>query len=162
MHIPHGDNKTIKEMQKMIKTTEELNLSVNGYRLMTREELQRFEDEMPEASMGIAWWLADIDPMDDCYIAYAEGNYTDDDMYCERSEANTHVRVVLEIEGAELKSGDEFAYKGYVFTILDENIAISNNFIGCAKYYDEDVVDVMISDDEITCTIDAILDNLFG
>lgn len=146
----------------MIKTTEELNLSVNGYRLMTREELQRFEDEMPEASMGITWWLADIDPMDDCYIAYAEGNYTDDDMYCERSEANTHVRVVLEIEGEDLKSGDEFAYKGYVFTILDENIAISNNFIGCAKYYDEDVVDVMISDDEITCTIDAILDNLFG
>ena len=146
----------------MIKTTEELNLTVKGYRLMTRAELQQFEEKMPEANMGIAWWLADIDPMDDCYIAYAEGNYTEDDMYCERGEANTHIRVVLDIQGTELNNGDEFAYKGFVFTILDDNIAVSNNFLGCAKYYDEDIAAFMFSDDEITCTLDGLLANLLG
>ncbi len=146
----------------MIKTTEELNLTVKGYRLMTREELQRFEESMPEANMGISWWLADVDPMDDYYIAYAEGNYTEEDMYCDRGEANTHIRVVLDIEGTDLKSGDEFVYKGYVFTILDESLAVSNNFLGCAKYYDEDIVAFMFSDDEITCTLDGLLANLLG
>jgi len=144
----------------MIKTTEELNLTVKGYRLMTRAELQQFEEKMPEANMGIAWWLADIDPMDDSYIAYAEGNYTEDDMYCDRGEANTHIRVVLDIEGTDLNSGNEFAYKGYIFTILDDNIAVSNNFLGCAKYYDEDIAEYMFSDDEITCTLDGLLANL--
>ena len=144
----------------MIKTTEELNLTVKAYRLMTRAELQKFEESMPDVSSGICWWLADTDPVDDCYIAYAEGNYTEDDMYCERTEANTHMRVVLDIEGAEIKSGEEFAYKGYIFTILDENIAVSNNFLGCAKYYDDDIAGFMCSDDEITCTLDGLLANL--
>ena len=146
----------------MIKTAQELDLTVNGYRLMTRAELTKFEEKMPEANMGLCWWLADLDPMDECYIAYAEGNYTEDDMYCERSDANTYVRVVLDIDGTELNSGDEFIYNGYVFTLLDKNIAVSNNFLGCAKYYDEGIAAFLFSDNEITCTLDGLLANLLG
>ena len=149
----------------MIKTTTELNLTVKGYRLMTRAELQKYEETMPDASFNICWWLADVDPDDECYIGYAEGNYTEDDMYCERGEANTYIRVALDIEGVMdtgLKAGDEFIYCGFVFTVLDESIAISNNFIGCAKYYDDDIAGFMFRDDEITCTLDGILENLFN
>ncbi len=149
----------------MIGTIAEFNLNVKGYRLMTREELQKFEEQMPDADSGICWWLSDVDPDDDYYIAYAEGNYTEDDMYCERGEANTHIRVALDIDGvatAGLKTGDEFIYCGYVFTVLDETLAISNNFIGCAKYYDDEIAGYMFSEDEITCTLDGILGNLFN
>ena len=148
----------------MIETADKLNLKVNNYRLMTREELQKFEEQMPEACNWICWWLADADPSDKDYIAYAEGNYTDDDMYCERGEANTHIRVVLDLEGvtnAGLKAGNEFIYRGYVFTLLNETLAISNNFLGCAKYYDPEIA-MFMSGEDITCTLDGILGNLLA
>lgn len=148
----------------MIGYAKELGLTVKNARLMTREELETFQDEMPEVSSGICWWLSDVDTDDDCYIAYAEGNYTEDDMYCERDESNTYIRVALDIDDisdTDLEAGDEFIHCGFVFTVLDDSLAISNNFIGCAKYYDENIADCMLSDDEITCTLDGILQNLF-
>ena len=47
----------------MIKTTEELNLTVKGYRLMTRAELQQFEEKMPEAAMHehMSKWLPPVE-----------------------------------------------------------------------------------------------------
>ena len=149
----------------MINCSEELGLIIKNVRLMTRGELQSFQDEMPEVSSNICWWLADVDSEDDCSIAYAEGNYTDEDMYCDRTESNTYIRVALDIENtdeANLSCGDEFIYGGFVFTVLDAALAISNNFIGCAKYYDEELAYYMFSDDEITCTLDGILGNLFS
>ena len=137
----------------MIGKADELNLAVKGYRLMTRAELQKFEEQMPEASLGVCWWLADVDPDDEYYIAYAEGNYTEDDMYCDRGEPGTYIRVALDIAGvadANLKAGDEFIYCGYVFTVLDDSLAISNNFLGCAKFY------------ESNCTLNEILGNMFN
>lgn len=148
----------------MASYSEELGLTIKNVRLMSRKELQIYQDELPDVSSSICWWLADIDPEDDYSIAYAEGNYTEEDMYCDRTESNTYIRVVLDIEdtaGADLVVGDEFIYNGFVFTVLDDCLAISSNFIGCAKYYDEDIADLMFSDDEITCTIDGILGNLF-
>lgn len=151
----------------MIGTAEELNLKVKGCRLMTREELQKFEEQMPEVNSGVCWWLADVDPNDESYIAYAEGNYTENDMYCERGEANTHIRVALDIEGvvnAGLKVGDEFIFCGYVFTVLDENVAISNNFAGCAKYYDDELAGWLYYEEEDgppTNTVMSILENIF-
>ena len=44
----------------MIKTTEELNLTVKGYRLMTLDELAKFENQMPETDCCIKWWLSDV------------------------------------------------------------------------------------------------------
>ena len=150
----------------MIGTTAELNLKVKGYRLMTLEELSKFEEQMPETNSCIKWWLADVDPADDEYIACAEGNYECDDVYVERDRLNTYVRVALDVEGitdAGLKSGDEFIYKGYVFTVLDETIAVSNNFVGCAKYYDDALADWWYYDEEPeppTNTIMGILETL--
>lgn len=133
----------------MIKTLTELNLKVNNARLLTRQELMDFEDQLPDISMGCCWWLDDEDEYGD--VAYAEGNYTDDDMYCSKDEANTWLRVALDVEG-DINAGDEFVYCGYVFTVLSADLAISNNFLGCAKYLDEELVD---ENDE--CTIDAVI-----
>lgn len=148
----------------MIGTTEELNLNVRGYRLMSLEELSKFQEQMPETDSCIKWWLADIDPSNDENVACAEGNYEYDDVYVERDRLNTYIRVALDVEGAGLKSGDQFIYKGYVFTLLSENIAISNNFIGCAKYYDSELADWWYYDEEDippTNTIYGILESLF-
>ena len=140
----------------MIKTKEELNLKVQNARLLTRDELLKFEDQIPSVSMSCSWWLADKDDYDD--VAYAEGNYTDDDMYCAKDESNTWIRVALDIEG-DVSTGDEFVYCGYVFTALSDSLAISNNFLGCAKYLDEEMLPYL-EDDSNDCTIVTIIDTL--
>ena len=140
----------------MIKAKEDLNLKVKNARLLTREELAEYEDQLPDIDMGCAWWLADEDDYGD--IAYAEGNYTDDDMYCSNNEANTWLRVVLEIVG-DVEVGDEFVHCGYVFTALSKNLAISNNFLGCAKYMDEELLPY-VANPETECTIGAVISTM--
>ena len=122
-----------------MKKAKELNLTVKGTRLLTVAELNEFEDVLKDLSM--AWWLADEDPNDSDSNAYAEGNYTDEDMYCAKGEPNTFIRVALDLESASdagLKSGDEFVFKGYVFTVLSDTLAISNNFLGCGAICTEE------------------------
>jgi hypothetical protein len=140
----------------MIKLKEELNLKVKNARLLTRDELDEYEDQLPDIDMGCAWWLADEDDYGD--IAYAEGNYSDEDMYCSNNEANTWLRVVLEIVG-DVEVGDEFVHCGYVFTALSKNLAISNNFLGCAKYMDEELLPY-VANPETECTIGAVISTM--
>lgn len=140
----------------MIKAKEELNLKVKNARLLTREELAEYEDQLPDIDMGCAWWLADEDDYGD--IAYAEGNYSDEDMYCSNNEANTWLRVVLEIVG-DVEVGDEFVHCGYVFTALSKNLAISNNFLGCAKYMDEELLPY-VANPETECTIGVVISTM--
>lgn len=140
----------------MVKTKEDLNLKVKNARLLTREELAEYEDQLPDIDMGCAWWLADEDDYGD--IAYAEGNYSDEDMYCSNNEANTWLRVVLEIVG-DVEVGDEFVHCGYVFTALSKNLAISNNFLGCAKYMDEELLPY-VANPETECTIGAVISTM--
>jgi hypothetical protein len=140
----------------MIKAKEDLNLKVKNARLLTREELAEYEDQLPDIDMGCAWWLADEDDYGD--IAYAEGNYSDEDMYCSNNEANTWLRVVLEIVG-DVEVGDEFVHCGYVFTALSKNLAISNNFLGCAKYMDEELLPY-VANPETECTIGAVISTM--
>ena len=140
----------------MIKTKEELNLKVKNARLLTRDELDEYGNQMPDVDMGCTWWLADEDDYGD--IAYAEGNYSDDDMYCSNKEANTWLRVALEIVG-DIEVGDEFVHCGYVFTALSKTLAISNNFLGCAKYMDEELLPYVANPDT-ECTIGAVISTM--
>lgn len=143
----------------MIKTATELNITVKNARLLTRKELNEHESSLPEIS-DCAWWLADVDIFDDDYIAYAEGNYTDEDMFCHKSESNTMLRVALDITSNSIEIGEPFEYRGYIFTVLSNNLAISNNFLGMAKYFDEEITEFIFSDEEITCTINAVIENM--
>ena len=143
----------------MIKTATELNITVKSARLLTRKELNEHESSLPEIS-DCAWWLADVDIFDDDYIAYAEGNYTDEDMFCHKSESNTMLRVALDITSNSIEIGESFEYRGYIFTVLSNNLAISNNFLGMAKYFDEEITEFIFSDEEITCTISAVIENM--
>ena len=143
----------------MIKTATELNITVKNARLLTRKELNEHESSLPEISDS-AWWLADVDIFDDDYIAYAEGNYTDEDMFCHKSESNTMLRVALDITSNSIEIGESFEYRGYIFTVLSNNLAISNNFLGMAKYFDEEITEFIFSEEEITCTINAVIENM--
>lgn len=143
----------------MIKTATELNITVKNARLLTRKELNEHESSLPEIS-DCAWWLADVDIFDDDYIAYAEGNYTDEDMFCHKSESNTMLRVTLDITSNSIEIGEPFEYCGYIFTVLSNNLAISNNFLGMAKYFDEEITEFIFSNEEITCTINAVIENM--
>lgn len=140
----------------MIKTTEELKLRVKKARLLTRQELNDYEERMPDIPLSCEWWLADVDDYGD--VAYAEGNYTEEDAYCPADSDNTWLRVALDIEG-DINVGDEFVCRGYVFTAISEDLAISNNFLGCAKYLDEGILSYM-EDDGGDCTITALIDTM--
>lgn len=140
----------------MVKTKEDLNLKIRNARLLTKVELAEYEEQIPEIDMGCPWWLDDEDDYGD--IAYAEGNYSDEDMYCSNNEANTWLRVVLEIVG-DVEVGDEFVHCGYVFTALSKNLAISNNFLGCAKYMDEELLPY-VANPETECTIGAVISTM--
>ena len=142
----------------MINQGTDINLKVYRARLLTKQEFVDYEYQLPEISSGCTWWLEDIDDYGD--VAYAEGNYTDDDMYCSKDEANTWIRVALDIEG-DVSAGDEFVYCGYVFTALSDDLAISNNFLGCAKYLDEEILPY-VEDDCDECTIGAIINTMIS
>ena len=79
-------------------------------------------------------------------------------MYCSNNEANTWLRVVLEIVG-DIDIGDEFVHCGYAFTALSKNLAISNNFLGCAKYMDEELLPY-VANPETECTIGAVISTM--
>lgn len=151
----------------MIRTTAELNLNVKGYRLMTLEELSKFEEILTEITDSCTrWWLADVSPKNSTKIACSEGPSPDEDeVYEKRDRANVYLRPVLDIEGGEIKSGDEFVYKGYVFIALDETTAISKNFLGMAKYYDTQLAKLWYYDEEPvppTNTIYEVMDSLLN
>ena len=150
-----------------MKTANELNLKVKGYRLLTLEEANKFFEQL----IGITdsctrWWLADISPLNDTEIACSEGASPNGSrVYEKRDRANVYLRPVLDVEGGEIKSGDEFVYKGYVFTALDETTAISRNFLGMAKYYDTQLAKLWYYHEEPvppTNTIYEVMDILLG
>ena len=58
----------------MIKTLTELNLKVNNARLLTRQELMDFEDQLPDISMGCCWWLDDED--EEVFVSDEDGFIT--------------------------------------------------------------------------------------
>ena len=151
----------------MIGTAEELKLNVKGYRLLKLNELRKFGEFIPEINCCIKWWLDDIDPENMFAAAYAEGNYEGDDVYCDRDRLNLFIRPALDIEGvaaAGLSRGDEFIYKGFLFTIIEENVAIANNVMGSAKYYDVELANFwwLDEDEGVTDTILGILEASFG
>lgn len=81
-------------------------------------------------------------------------------MFCHKSESNTMLRVALDITSNSIEIGEPFEYRGYIFTVLSNNLAISNNFLGMAKYFDEEITEFIFSDEEITCTISAVIENM--
>lgn len=78
-------------------------------------------------------------------------------MVCPKYEPNIWLRVALDIEGA-IDEGAKFVYCGYVFTALSEDLAISNNVLGCVKYVDEELI--LFVTDEGKGTIGAVISTL--
>ena len=123
----------------MIKTATELNIIVKNARLLTRKELNEYESSIPEISSGISWWLADVDIFDDDYIAYAEGNYTEEDMFCHKSDSNTMLRVALDIasNGSKMEKCLNIAVIFLPRFRMNSKFLIT--FLGMAKYFDEEI-----------------------
>lgn len=141
----------------MIKEAKELNVKVVKARLLTVDEFNEFEDNLPELPNEACWWLADLDENGEA--AYAEGSYREEDMFTATDYANTYLRVALDIKGG--KAGEQFVFHGFVFTALSDSVAISNNVLGTVKYYDSEMLDYIYEDGEITCTINAVIGTFF-
>lgn len=136
----------------MIKELHETKIEVQRARLLTIAEFEEFEESLPLLPNEACWWLADLDANEN--VAYAEGSYREEDMYAPSDCENTYLRVALDIKNGEI--GNQFIFNGYVFTILSSTLAISNNVMGTAKYYDKELVDYIYEED-ISCTIYAVI-----
>ena len=138
-----------------------MKIEIKSIRLLSRREFFEHEDSIPP--IRVCWWLADTDGDD---VGYAEGDYTEENMFCFRDEAVTYLRVALDVVAKGADIGKEFTYCGYVFTLLDEGLAISNNVLGTCKYYDEEIVPYLNLDEEeeegLTSTIQATIADHFG
>ena len=145
----------------MVNTAKELGIKIKAIRLLTRAEFFAHRDRIPELCNSLYWWLADVDENDSEYIAYVEGDYTEEELFCPKEEGMTYLRAALEIKAKDADVGKEFVHCGYVFTVLSPGLAISNNVQGQCKYYDEDMLDYIYSDIG-TNTIFAVVHDYFG
>ena len=109
----------------MVNTEKEMKIEIKSIRLLSRREFFEHEDSIPP--IRVCWWLADTAGDD---VGYVEGDYTEENMFCFRDEAVTYLRVALDVVAKGADIGKEFTYCGYVFTLLDEGLAISNNVLG--------------------------------
>ncbi len=141
----------------MIKELNETNVTIENARLLTIAEFEEFEESLQGQTTNVCWWLADMDENGDA--AYVEGDYREEDMFTSTKYENTYIRVALDITGGV--KGEKFIYCGYVFTALSETLAISDNVTGPAKYYDEELLGYIYEDD-VTCTISAVINTIFG
>ena len=141
----------------MIKELNETNVKVKGARLLTIAEFEEFEESIPVTS-NVCWWLADMD--DSQLAAYVEGDYREEDMFTDTDYPNTYFRVALDISNGEV--GEQFVFNGYVFTVLSETLAISNNVIGPVKYYDDTLLDYVYDDEDVNCTINVVISSIFN
>ena len=141
----------------MIKELNETNVKVKKARLLTIAEFEKYEKDLEGPTTSVCWWLADTNESGDA--AYVEGDYREEDMFTSTTYENTYVRVALDITGGV--KGEKFIYCGYVFTALSKTLAISDNVTGPAKYYDEELLGYIYEDD-VTCTISAVIETIFG
>lgn len=141
----------------MIKELNETNVKVEKARLLTIVEFEEFEESIP-ATSNVCWWLADMD--DSQLAAYVEGDYREEDMFTDTDYPNTYFRVALDISNGEV--GEQFVFNGYVFTVLSETLAISNNVIGPVKYYDDTLLDYVYDDEDVNCTINVVIGSIFN
>jgi hypothetical protein len=139
-------------------STEQKELKIKAIRFMTTEEFDKYVDQLPKTD-GSCWWLEE---KTSTRAYYAEGEYRESDMVCSKGEANTFIRPILEIEGLEdagLAIGEKFAYCGVVFVVLDESLAISENFVGFGKFFDKKIAEYCW-DENITNTALILVQNI--
>ena len=107
---------------------QDLKLTVNKVRLMTKDEFVKYREIIPESNLEDCRFISQLNDS----VDYTPGSFVEVDVLCFADEKNIYVRPVIEIEWLEttnLNVGDEIIYSGCFFTIIDKNLAIATNFL---------------------------------
>ena len=107
---------------------QDLKLTVNKVRLMTKDEFAKYSEIIPESNLEDCRFISQLNDS----VDYTPGSFVEVDVLCFADEKNIYVRPVIEIEWLEttnLNVGDEIIYSGCFFTIIDKNLAIATNFL---------------------------------
>lgn len=107
---------------------QDLKLTVNKVRLMTKDEFVKYSEIIPESNLEDCRFISQLNDS----VDYTPGSFVEVDVLCFADEKNIYVRPVIEIEWLEttnLNVGDEIIYSGCFFTIIDKNLAIATNFL---------------------------------
>lgn len=107
---------------------QDLKLTVNKVRLMTKDEFVKYSEIIPESNLEDCRFISQLNDS----VDYTPGSFVEVDVLCFADEKNIYVRPVIEIEWLEttnLNVGDEIIYSGCFFTIIDKNLSIATNFL---------------------------------
>ena len=107
---------------------QDLKLTVNKVRLMTKDEFVKYSEIIPESNLEDCRFISQLNDS----VDYTPGSFVEVDVLCFADEKNIYVRPVIEIVGLETTSldiGDVIIYSGCFYTIIDKNLAIATNFL---------------------------------
>ena len=118
------------KVEKIVKKTETINLTITGITLLSIEEYEACKDHIPP--LKVWWWLRSPG-----YGSYdAAGVIGGGSVYYGGGRVNSDgvcVRPALQIsnlESSHLKIGDEFEFGGKEWTVISDSLAICNKCIG--------------------------------
>lgn len=118
------------QIEKIITSTELLNLDINDITLLSKEEYKTYRDRIPKTSES--WWLRSPgrdDILAACVYGGAGGVYASG----VRVDYTLGVRPALKIGGlssSEIEIGDRFRWSGYTWTIISDKLAQCEDIIG--------------------------------
>ena len=117
---------------KKVSFIQDLGLLVTKIRLLTVEELEKYKNIIPEDNLdnnrAISYLGNTTNKPNGIFTEVGVLSYSDG--------VDTYSRVVLELEGVDktkLEIGNQFIFEGKLYTLLNNNLAISTIF---AKNFD--------------------------
>lgn len=116
---------------QVIKITKEIiDLDIMGITLLSRDEYEKYREKIPPVN-GI-WWLRSPGyGTQNVMLVHFNGNIFD--CGCPADYDYTFIRPALKIRGlvsSNIKVRDKFMAGGYMWTVISEGLAVSDDFIG--------------------------------
>ena len=123
--------------EKIITTTEPIDIDIQGITLLSVEEVEQLPDEMRTATE--TWWLRSPGDIDDG-AADVFGDDGDVNVYGNYVRNTLGVRpalIISNLESSNLEEGDKIQYRGYAWTVILGKYALCDSIIA-QKQFRED------------------------
>lgn len=116
-------------VQKLITTTKDVQLDVEGITLLTKEEVEALPVDIRKCYEY--WWLRSPGHYYN-EAAFVFGEYGDVDRlgYSVDEELDVRPALRVNLKSTNLQIGDKVAVFGYVWTVITENLILCDDIVG--------------------------------
>lgn len=113
--------------EKIIQTTEPVNLDIEGITLLSRSEYKEYRDRIPARKFW--WWLRSPDK----YYGIYAGVVDDDgsiDAYIVYYERGVSPALICNLTSSNLEIGDKINWRGFTWTVISDKYVLCDDKIG--------------------------------